>query len=143
MSQTKNLNECRRGVIKGIEITVYRPKYFGKKEFANVYCRLIEAAKKRELVYYGKIGEIMGIFQPGNRLSKETGQMLGEISQFEHDHNRPLLSAVVVRPDLKPERPGKGFFELAKELNKFKEGSKEDQEKFWKQELQAVYATWG
>lgn len=117
---------------------IYRQKYFGKKEFFNVYCRLIEATIKRKTVDYKEIGEIMGIFQPGDHLSKETGQMLGEISQFEHKHNRPLLSAVVISPTLK--MPGDGFFKMAAELGKFKGGSKLE---FWKQECDAVYTAWG
>jgi hypothetical protein len=115
-------------------------KYFGGKKFNDVYQKLIEAAKKRKFVCYKEIGKIMGIHKPGNYLGWETGRMLGEISKFEHEHGRPLLSAVVIRSDLK--RPGDGFFKLAKELGKFKGESKEDQKKFWNRELQAVYTTW-
>lgn len=122
-------------------MAVYGQKYFGKKEFGNVYCKLIEVAREHKTVSYGKIAQIMGIPQSGNYMGRETGQMLGEISQFEHKHKRPLLSAVVVKSDLKI--PGDGFFRLANNLGKFKGGSKQDKIEFWKQERQAVYTTWG
>jgi len=130
-----------RGFIKGIGMTFYGQKYFGEIEFSNVYCRLIEVARKHKIVNYREIAQIMVIPQSGNYMSRETGQILGEISQFEHKHKRPLLSAVVVRLDLGV--PGKGFFDLSNHLGRFKGGSRQDKKKFWEQELQTVYATWG
>jgi hypothetical protein len=81
-------------------MTFTSPKYYGKKEFSNVYCRLIDAARnKRNPINYENIAEIMGkpAGEPmGNHWSNETGHMLGEIVDYEHKHNRPMLSALVL-----------------------------------------------
>jgi len=44
---------------------------------------------------------------------KEIGAILGEISEFEHNNGRPLLSAVVLS---KSGEEGDGFFKLCEEL---------------------------
>ncbi len=114
-------------------------KYFGSDIFDKVYCELIHAARNKQPITYGKeIAEIMGLLPSGDYMAKETGQILGEISEYEHLHNRPLLSAVVVRGDKK--MPGEGFFTLARELGELEE--KMDEWTFWKRELKGVYDTW-
>ena len=49
--------------------------------------RLIEAAKKGEVVFYRDWGIGRG---------RAAGKILGEISEYEHRQGRPLLSAIVV-----------------------------------------------
>jgi hypothetical protein len=49
--------------------------------------RLIEAAKAGEVIFYRELGIGRG---------RKLGQILGEISEYEHDQGRPLLSAVAV-----------------------------------------------
>jgi hypothetical protein len=44
------------------------------------------------------------------------GEALSAISRYEHDHGRPLISALVVREDTG--RPGPGFFDLARQLGR-------------------------
>ncbi len=44
------------------------------------------------------------------RRYKGIGQILGQVSSYEHAHGRPMLSALVVQAASK--RPGKGFVEL-------------------------------
>jgi alkylated DNA nucleotide flippase Atl1 len=98
----------------------------------------IQAARNKQPIFYGKIAEIMGLPQSGDHMARETGQILGEIGEYEHTHNRPLLSAVVVRSD--KEKPGKGFFTLARELGELEENI--DEGTFWKREIKRVYDTW-
>lgn len=70
-------------------------------------------------------------------MGKETGQMLREISVEEVAAQRPMLTAVVVGVQGKPED---GFSVLAGELGKMKAG--EDEQAFWEREREAVYAAW-
>jgi len=114
-------------------------KYFGSDIFDKVYCELIQAARNKQPITYGEeIAKIMGLPPSGDYMGKETGQILGEISEYEHLHGRPLLSAVVVKVDKKI--PGEGFFGLARDLGKLQEGM--DERSFWERELGEVYDTW-
>jgi len=70
---------------------------------------------------------------------EELGQLLGEISEDEAQRKRPMLSAVAVR---KSGKPGSGFFKLARSLGKLESNSKEEQERFWQREKEAVCKTW-
>ena len=108
------------------------------EKFDKVYCKLIQAARNKQPIFYGEIAEIMGLPPSGDHMARETGKILGEVSEYEHSHNRPLLSAVVVKSDKKI--PGKGFFTLARELGKLEEGM--DERSFWERELEEVYDTW-
>ena len=114
-------------------------KYLGKKEFFEVYCKLIQIAKASNVVHYDDIAQTMGLPLSGNYMARQVGEMLGIISTIEHFFGRPMLSAVVVRKDTG--EPGDGFFELAEELGKFNPNSQQ-RNSFWRQELQDVYSTW-
>jgi hypothetical protein len=63
-------------------------------------------------------------------------QMLDDINREEHCCGRPMLSAVVVNKETG--MPGKGFFDLARKLGK----CGEDEDLFYKQELEKVQAFW-
>jgi len=117
----------------------YPTKYRGSKEYLFVYCELIRAARYRGLTTYQAVAEIMGLPLRGNYMGKEVGHMLGEISQDELEHGRPMLSALAVGVG---GFPGPGFFSLARELGKLQERSKEAQHRFWEEEKAAVYKAW-
>lgn len=119
-------------------MVVVERKYFGEEFFDKVYCKLIQTARNRQVITYGEIAEIMGLPPAGQYMSRETGQMLGEISEYEHLHGRPLLSAVVVRGDKK--MPGEGFFTLSRQLGEL--GENMDERTFWERELKRVYDIW-
>ncbi len=114
-------------------------KYRESKEYHLVYSEIIAAAQQHKTVPYQKVAELMGLPSTGHYMSKEVGQMLGEISQNEVRQKRPMLSAIVVGTR---GIPGKGFFELAKMLGKCTSDSKEEQKDFWEKEKKAVYETW-
>ena len=120
------------------------PKYFGEQAFNDVYCKLIEKARNKQKSHYEEVAVIMGKTpqeKMGHYWVNETGYMLKEICDYEHKHNRPMLSAIVV---LKEDGiPDKDFFELARGLGKLTSASKQDEKAFWKQELLEVYKTWG
>lgn len=120
-------------------MTVVGKKYFDTETFDRVYRWLIQIARKKETITYGEIAEMMpNIPKRGNYMSREVGQLSGEISQYEHLRGRPLLSAVVVRGDKK--MPGEGFFDMGRELGMLQEGT--DERSFWERELDEVYDTW-
>jgi hypothetical protein len=114
-------------------------KYRGTQIYALVYCRLLDAAKKKEGVSYEEIGQIMGL-ELGAGTAKEIGQLLGEINENEHNNGRPMLSAVAVKPTTK--MPGEGFFGFARKLDKFAGETEEEKRAFWRDEIQRVYAIW-
>lgn len=72
---------------------------------------LIDQARKNTPVTYGDIMQRLGLNHgyPGDR--RILSQELYEISKFEHDRNRPLLSSMAMYVDLTDHGPG--FYELA------------------------------
>jgi hypothetical protein len=117
----------------------YTTKYRGSREYLLVYCELIRAARYKGMTTYQAIADIMGLPLRGSYMGAEVGHMLGEISQDELDHGRPMPSAIVVgvRGLLGP-----GFFDLARECGKLQGDSKEEEQRFWEGEKAAVYAMW-
>jgi hypothetical protein len=114
-------------------------KYRGTQTYSLVYCRLLNAAREKESVSYEELGQIMGL-EAHLGMAKEIGQLLGEINEDEHNNGRPMLSAVAVKPTTK--MPGEGFFQFAKQLNKFDGETDEDKREFWRDEIQRVYEIW-
>lgn len=120
-------------------MAVVTDKYRGTKEYLLVYCELINAARHRGTVTYQEIAEIMGLPMRGSYMGKETGYILGEISEDEHKHGRPMLSAVATGVS---GLPGPGFFNLARDLGKLHSNKLEDERGFWEKEKVATYAVW-
>jgi hypothetical protein len=119
------------------KMTIVTSKYRGTKEYALVYHELITAARYRGTVTYQEIARIMGLKLQGGHMARETGLILGEISEDEVSHGRPMLSAIAVGVE---GHPGSGFFNLARDLGKLK--AEDDIRKFWRKECQAVYEAW-
>ncbi len=72
----------------------------------------------------------------GNKMGKEVGWILGEISDDEVANGRPMLSAIAVNVK---GQPGEGFFALARQHGKLIDDSEQT---FWERERQLVYETW-
>ena len=68
------------------------------------------------------------------------GEVLGEISQEEHENGRPLLSAIVVKKGA-DNNVGKGFYDLAEGLG-YGDGRKLQRESFLETEQQNVIEFW-
>jgi hypothetical protein len=113
-------------------------KYRATTNYIRVLAELVRAAEYRGVTTYQDIAVIMGLPLRGAHMGKETGQILGAISEDEVKAGRPMLSAVAVAVTGKA---GPGFFVLAKNLGRFG-GDPADEENFWRQEVQAVYETW-
>jgi hypothetical protein len=88
--------------------------------------KLVRAAQYRGLTTYQDIAVIMGLPVSGSHMGKETGHILGEISEDEVLSKRPMLSGVAVGVSGKP---GPGFYGLAREIGLLKAG--EDEISFW------------
>ncbi len=78
---------------------------------------LIEVARKRGIIHYQELCNACNLKlnmhdNPSDRL--EIGRILGEISVFEHNEKRPLISAIVVSKGTLDE--GNGFYKLCEEL---------------------------
>jgi hypothetical protein len=102
-----------------------------------IYQKLKQTASQRSLVTYGELAPLVDLDMDNPAHRNEIGQLLGDISKFEHRQGRPMLSAVAVLSDTK--MPGKGFFTLAKELRLL---SGDDELEFFSGELNRVYAHW-
>jgi hypothetical protein len=113
-------------------------RYRGTTDYVRVLAELVHAAEYRGVTTYQDLAVIMGLPLQGAYMGRETGHILGEISEDEVTAGRPMLSAVAVSVSGKA---GPGFFGLAKDLGRFS-GDPADEERFWRAELDAVYATW-
>jgi hypothetical protein len=118
-------------------MSVVTDKYRGTTTYFHVLAELIRAAQYGGTTTYQDIAVIMGITVTGNHMGKETGHILGEISEEEFNANRPMLSAVAVSVEGKP---SKGFFTLARQLGLLKD--EQDEQKFWEKERDRVYKIW-
>jgi alkylated DNA nucleotide flippase Atl1 len=118
-------------------MSIVQDKYRKTTTYFHVLAELVRAAQYRGLTTYQDIAVIMGITVTGNHMAKQTGKILGEISEDEVRAGRPMLSAVAVSVQ---GYPSKGFYVLARELGLLKSG--QDERKFWEQQREAVYAAW-
>ncbi|MBL7130840.1 MAG: hypothetical protein ISS45_05520 [Candidatus Omnitrophica bacterium] len=120
-------------------MAIVKDKFRETKKYYLVYSELITAAKYRGTITYQEIARIIRFPLSGNWMGAQIGQLLGEISEDEVRHNRPMLSAVAVNTT---GVPGTGFFWLAQQLKRLNNNSKKGRQKFWEEEKKAVYEAW-
>lgn len=106
-------------------------------EYHLIYAELIHAARHRGTVTYQELAHVVGLPLTGNYMGKRIGDLLGEVSQNEVTHKRPMLSALAINTSGKP---GPGFIPWAEKLGLIKEG--DDPTAFWKKQCDACYKTW-
>lgn len=111
----------------------------GTKEYFLIYAELIRAARYRGTVTYQEMADLIGIQTFGAYMGKHIGDIIGVISEQEVKYGRPMLSAIVVTVE---GWPSTGFYVLARELGKLHGTSDAEEEKFFRSEQQAIYATW-
>ena len=103
-----------------------------------IYEKLRSVANGRGTITYGEIAPMAGLDMSDPADRSQIAQILGEISTYEHEQERPMLSAVVVLHD--SGLPGQGFFTLARELGVF---DGHDELAFFASELERVHHHWG
>lgn len=101
--------------------------------------RLIEVARRGDVIHYRPIADLLGVAED-MRLDhcRELFQALDDISTYEHRNSRPLLSVVVIGQV--SNRPGNGFFAMAKRNHAQKVGQEDDA--FFREELQKAHDYW-
>jgi hypothetical protein len=106
----------------------------------QIYARLKEAAKNGDLIAYGEIAPLANLNMESPDDRNKIAHILGDISKYENELGRPLLSSIVVLAGIG--YPGEGFFNLARELG-LHHGTKEfDDLDFFTQEAKRVHAYW-
>jgi hypothetical protein len=109
------------------------------QEYHLVFSELIHAARHRGTIRYQEIAKLIGLPLSGNYMGAKIGEIAGEISEDEHFAQRPMLSAILVGTT---DRPGRGFFELARTLGRLKAADRDGENQFWEAEKRAVYEAW-
>ncbi len=100
-----------------------------------IYDKLKEVARAQQTIYYQQVGSLVGLdmHDPGDR--HRISQLLDDINEEEVTvHQRPMLSAIVIRKD--EEIPGQGFWVCAKRLGLYRGGSELE---FWCDQVEQVY----
>jgi hypothetical protein len=105
---------------------------------ARIRNMLMRVARQRRNLYYSEVGQVLNFSMRNPFHRRESGRILGEISTEEHNNKRNLLSVVVIRRDT--ERPGHGFFRLAKQLGRQRQH--EDDEIFYRNERNRGFHEW-
>ena len=103
----------------------------------RVYDRLIEVACAGRTVSLYEIAEFLGMDASKILDRRKISHLLNQISYRENSAGRPLLSAVVVLPEIG--YPEKGFFLLARELGFNRFG---DERSYYLYELKRVHEYW-
>jgi hypothetical protein len=99
-----------------------------------VYDRLKEAARNKRLITYKELAAVVGLdWNKDYGKCRQIFSILRAICTTEVEQERPMLSAVVVRQDTG--MPGAGFFALARQLGRYKNGADYS---FWITEREAV-----
>ena len=106
----------------------------------QIYELLKATARAGRLVAYGEVAPLARLHMESQADRNQLAQFLGEISEHEHAEGRPMLSAVVVLADT--QIPGKGFFTLAKHLDKYHGNSNIQDLEFFAEEVRRVHDYW-
>ena len=103
----------------------------------GIYDKLKEVAKSGQVIHYSKIAPLAGLEMSLQEDRNHIANILDEISIFEHNQNRPLLSAVVIHKE--DNIPGQGFFKMARGVGLYKGN---DNFLFFIEELRHVHDYW-
>jgi hypothetical protein len=103
----------------------------------TVYRHLQRLAREGKTATYAVLAALTGLDVAKAEDRRRLADLLREVSVGEHRQRRPMLSVVVVLR--RRGTPGRGFFDLARELGRY-DGS--DPQAFWTAELNRVYDEW-
>ena len=103
----------------------------------GIYQELKRVARAKDVTNYTAIGQMISLNMENPADRNKIAKILDEINHYEHQHRRSMLSAVVIRQDIN--MPGKGFFECARQLDKYRGNN---DLVFWVHELTEVHNYW-
>jgi len=103
----------------------------------EIYQRIKAIAIDGSVSTYSEISPLANLDMSRQTDRTKIGEMLGEISTYEHQHGRPMLSVVVIHRD--NNMPGEGFFKLARYLGVYRGN---DDFLFFINELRKVHDYW-
>lgn len=104
-----------------------------------VRAELVKQATAQQTTTYDQLGQLFGIDIGEISQAMELFRTLDDINRAEHAVGHPLLSAVVVNQDRG--LPGKGFFDLARNLHTLSGADSDAELACYIKELKEVYAT--
>lgn len=109
---------------------------------AILYEKLKELARDKKLASYTEISTLIGLDMSQEHDREVIAQKLGDIVFFEHDNNRPMLTALVVHQG-GDNNPGEGFFSAAQKIGLFK-SSRDPMKRliFWSNQVTLVHNHW-
>jgi hypothetical protein len=122
---------CRTGNHRALGIDVKAAEMH-----EQIYNFLVEVASRRDCTTYTELARMAGFDASQAVDHAKLDAILAEISTFEHQQGRPLLSAVVLCDDAN--KTHLGFFTLARELGL----NHDDDVEFFIQELRRVHNYW-
>jgi len=109
---------------------------------ATLYEKLLELAKAKKLASYSEVAPLIGLDMAQEKDRDEIARKLGDIVFFEHENNRPMLTALVVHQG-GDNNPGEGFFSAAEKIGLFK-SSRDPMKRltFWSNQVTLVHNLW-
>ena len=125
-----------------------------KEKVEPPYVELTERAREvpydKFTITYGELGSQIRLFPLSEWFHLKIGWIVGACSQYEHQHGRPLISALVVNAETN--QPGKGFWGLPgiplrlTKVTKIEDFTpfqiKGERDKFWVEELKRIDKCW-
>jgi hypothetical protein len=103
----------------------------------DIYEELKRVARAKDVTNYTIVGQMIGLDMGNPADRNKIKEILDEINYYEHQHRRPMLSAVVIRQDIN--MPGEGFFKCARRLGEYWGNN---DLVFWVHELTKVQEYW-
>lgn len=103
-----------------------------------IYERLQKAARDEEIVTYSQIAPLAELNMSLDKDRAELGGILGDISTYEYNNGRPLLSVVALLAETY--QPSGGFFRLAEKLGVYSKG--QDRDEFYINEIKKARKYW-
>ncbi len=105
-----------------------------------IHHAIARAARRQELLTYNDLAPLVGLDLRKPEHWTQLGGILGRISRREHEHGRPLLTAIVVAR--LTGMPTGRFFTTAREFGVYAGTTDDDDRHFFSAEVDRVYAAW-
>lgn len=107
-----------------------------------LYSELIRLAQTRRLLSYSDVSPLVNLSMDIDADRQEIARLLGEIAIHERDHDRPMLTSLIVHRG-NDNNPGEGYFSIAQEFGFF-DGSRDPIARltFWSNQVTLVHNHW-